>query len=136
MVLCRNYPNCSDTKCRFSHPIQLEQKTITQKEETTSQDIQCKLYCRKNLREHASTVRAAAFSVAKGQRELFLNMQAAQDWIQENGDQEFIYQIRSKSESSLETWAFDSDRSWHTIAFPQNQARGYKSDKDPSIRIH
>jgi hypothetical protein len=76
--ICRDYPNCSNVKCVFLHPVVVEKNELLQEDVQQEQkiyekpeSIPCWLYRRKNLGVAADTVRGAAFSIVKGLTEPF-----------------------------------------------------------------
>jgi len=136
--ICKDYPNCLNTQCGFSHPVILAQeKEELAHEEKLTIVIPCQIYRRKNLGIFANTVRGAVFSIVKGLTEPFESLQLAKSWICEHGDKDYVYQIRHFLNSqTLEYWVFDSAQQWHITQFRQDQTRGYRSDKHPNLRIH
>ncbi len=136
--VCRDYPNCLNLKCLFLHPVIVQQdKPIQYIPKEELEPIPCWLFQRKNLGVAASTVRGAVFSIVKGLTEPFDAVESAISWIRENGEKEFLYQIRASENSRvIEHWVFDETHQWHKTQFRQDQTRGYKSDKNPHLRIH
>jgi hypothetical protein len=139
--VCRDYPNCSNNKCAFLHPIIVEEqdKTILVPKPETKYEkpepVPCCLYRRKNLGIAANTVRGAVFSIVKGLTDPFTSLELAISWIREHGEKDYVYQIRVGLQA-IQHWVFDDFRQWHKTDFRQDQQRGYKSDKNPKLRIH
>jgi hypothetical protein len=140
--VCRDYPNCSNLNCGFLHPIVVEQdkskQEYTPKPETKyeiPEPVLCFLYRRKNLGVSANTVRGAVFSIVKGLTTPFKSLELAISWIREHGEKDYVYQIRVESQA-IQHWVFDDFSQWHKTQFRQDTTRGYKSDKNPNLRIH
>ncbi len=140
--VCRDYPNCSNVNCKFLHPIsiakvepQLEPKEV-KKQYEKPKDVPCWLYRRKNLGMNANTVRGAVFSIVKGLTTPFASSDLAISWIREYGEKDYVYQLRNMECVVFEHWVYDNVRQWHKTPFRQDETRGYKSDKNPVLRIH
>jgi len=141
--LCRDYPNCTNDKCGFDHPIvltkdeKMDENIKIEKPQEIKEDIPCVLFQRKNLGSQAQCVRGAAFSVVKGLTSEFPSNEVAILWIKENGDKEYLYQMRMLDpEKRWRHFVWDEYRKWHETSFRQDQNRGYRSDKNPKLRIH
>jgi hypothetical protein len=135
--ICRDHPFCHAVGCSFLHPIILELPINTEIEQKIiPEDVKCVLFMRKNLRISANIVRGAAFSAVPKLVEPFHSIELAIVWISLNGDNEYLYQIRDLSGKSISHWTHDDQHGWHLTRFIQDQNRGYKSDKNPKLRIY
>jgi hypothetical protein len=90
---------------------------------------------RPNLGAMANLVRASAMSSVKEANTPFNTVAEAAAWIKENGDQKNVYEIRDSAtqKTTYQKWVFG--KSWHTTTWEQDQNRGYKSDKNPKMRM-
>jgi hypothetical protein len=138
--VCREYPNCKNSGCSFLHPVILEASTIDTKaekvKEKVKEEVKCILFMRKNLRSSAHTVRGAAFSAVPRLVDPFDSIDLAKSWITCNGNHDYLYQIREFNTNDIVShWTHDERYGWHLTRFRQDPNRGYKSDKNPKLRI-
>ncbi len=138
--ICRDYPNCKNSVCRFQHPFvceNMEKVEDSNKPDLKEPDILCGLYFRANLGKAADYVRAPAMNIVKGLTEPFKSVLLAKQWIIQNGNHSYLYQIRGWfSNTILLNLVWDDVHNWHVTSFKQNSNRGYKSDKDIALRIY
>jgi hypothetical protein len=102
------------------------------------------LFCRPNLGNMASLVRAAAMSQLGGVPP-FHTKEDAEDWIQTQSDVKYLYEVRDKATKKevFSKWVFGKAKGkngehWHTTEWTQDPNVNYMSDKKKfaSLRIH